>query len=78
MEKNKKVTKYNIVGFYTTVNDWCLIMLGNSDLKDMQETLEKVKANPKEYIRNPEDVTEYKLDGYEETGREWWNLYGFN
>lgn len=78
MAENKKVTKYNVVGFFKSVNAWCLICLGSSDLEYMQKSLEEIKANPKPYLSNPEDVVEYKLDAYEETGHEWWNLYGFN
>lgn len=78
MAENKKVVNYNVVGFFKSVNDWCLISLGSSDLEYMQKRLEAIKANPKSYLSNPEDVTEYKLDAYEETGHEWWNLYGFN
>ena len=69
---NNKI-RYNIIGFYPKHNDWCLIVLGNFNKEDMLKTLEDVKNNPKKYIRNPQDVAEFKLDDYEEDGKEWWN-----
>jgi hypothetical protein len=66
-------TRYNIIGFYPKRNDWCLIALGNTDKEYMLKRLEDVKNNLEKYIRNPQDVTEIKLDGYEESGKEWWN-----
>lgn len=67
--------KYNIVGFYPKYNDWCLILLGNDNKEMMEKKLEEIKANPKEYRVNLEDVTEIKLEeiNKEENGKAWWN-----
>lgn len=67
--------KYNIIGFYPKYNEWCLILLGNNNKEAMEKTLEEVKANPKKYGVNPQDVTEIKLEeiNKEENEKAWWN-----
>ena len=67
-------TRYNVIGYYTTHNDWCLICLGTNNKEQMLNTLEDVKNNPKAYgVMRPEDVAEYKLDEIVDTPDNWWN-----
>lgn len=67
--------RYNIIGFYPKYNKWYLILLGNNNKKTMEKTLEEVKANPKEYGINLQDVTEMKLEEItqEENKKAWWS-----
>ena len=66
--------RYNIVGYYPNKNEWYLIMLGNSNLQDMQNTLEKMRNNPNKYGVDKE-VTALKIESLDaiQDNKQWWN-----
>lgn len=63
--------RYNIIGYYPKLKDWCLVRLGTDNKEQMQKKMEEIKANPKGY----EEVTEFKLEHItaEENANAWWN-----
>lgn len=67
--------RYNVIGYCPKFDEWCLVSLGNDNLEEMKKRLEEVKKNPSKWLRNPEEITEYKLDGMteEEDNNAWWN-----
>lgn len=67
--------RYNVIGYYPKLKEWCLVALGNDNLEEMKKKLEEVKRNPSKWLRNPEDVSEYKLEELteEEDKNAWWN-----
>lgn len=67
------MTRYNVIGYYPKHKDYCLICLGNGNKEQMEKILEEVKNNPQKFGIKPEDVTEYKLEKFEDTPDTWWN-----